>query len=419
AFYFWLHGQQQFNARWRAESWLGYSGLHSMRDGQVDNPNVVAGRVSDTRNSDLWDFRWQVHGALSERQSLEFGGEWHTGDADYSYQNAVALSPQIAQLYQKPVSSRLDTMLFPYRRDAVLYLADRVRMGERVTTEGGLRLQRASGLGLNSVWLWDPRVMVSYDLNDRTRLRASWGRFHQPDGVQELRVEDGAVGFAHPQRSDHTIIGLEHMDTRAIAWRAELYEKRLDAPRARFENQLNPLAILPELEPDRVQIMPSGAELRGAEVSAAYTSEVWSWRLGYSRARASDEIGGADFLRRWDQTHSFAGALDWRDGPWSLGAAYTAHTGWPTTPVYYDAAGNPTLGARNSMRWPYFASLDLRSGYRLPLRRGALHFALDITNVLDRQNSCCSELVLPPTGTAVEPLTLLPFTATLSARWNF
>jgi hypothetical protein len=44
---------------------------------------------------------------------------------------------------------------------------------------------------------------------------------------------------------------------------------------------------------------------------------------------------------------------------------------------------------------------------------------LDIANALDRQNLCCSELVAPPTGVAVEPLTLLPFTATASVRWNF
>ena len=418
-FYLWLRGQQQFNEQWRAESWLGYSTLHSLREGQVDNPNVVAGRVSDERTSDVWNIRWQMHGTLSERHTVEFGGEWHAGDADYSYQNAQVLAPEIAQLYGKPRSSSLDTMISPYRRDATLYFADRLRIGERVTTEWGVRVQRASGLGLESTWLWDPRVMLSYDLDDRTRLRASWGRFHQPDSVEELHVEDGEVGFAHPQSSDHTIIGLEHVDRHGIAWRTELYHKKQAAPRPRYENQLNPLSILPELEPDRVHIIPAGAELRGLEVSAGYSTKVWTWHLNYSWSYASDEIGGGDYLRSWDQTHSFNGSLDWRHGRWSLGSALTAHTGWPTTRLQNDAAGNPVLGSRNGARWPYYASLDLRSGYRLPVRRGEVLFALDITNVLDRQNSCCSELVAPPTGVAVEPLSLLPFTATASVRWSF
>jgi outer membrane cobalamin receptor len=418
-FYLWLNGQQQFNERWRGESWLGYTALHALRTGQLDNPNVVAGHVSDERTSDLWNFRWQMHGTLNERHTLEFGGEWHEGDADYSYQNAQVLTPAIAQLYGKPLSSSLDTQLSPYRKDATLYFADRLRIGARTTTEWGLRVQRASGLGLESLTLWDPRVMVSVDLNDRTRLRASWGRFHQADSVDELHVEDGEVGFAHPQSSDHAIIDFEHVDAHGIAWRTELYQKRQNMPRPRYENQLNPLALLPEIEPDRVRIDPNGVHLRGVEVSAGYTSKIWIWHLSYAWSYASDDINGVDYLRSWDQTNTFNGSLDWRHERWSLGSALTAHTGWPTTLLQYDAAGNPVLGPRNGARWPYFASLDLRSGYRLPLTRGEVLFALDVTNALDRQNSCCGELAAPASGVAVDPLTLLPLTVVASARWNF
>ena len=380
---------------------------------------MVTGNVSDDRTSELWDLRWRVQGALSERQSLEFGGEGHVGDADYSYQNTISLTPEIAQLYQKPLNSSLNEVLSPYRRDAALYAAYRLRIGEQVTTEWGLRVQRAAGLGLEGTMLWDPRIMVSWDLDPSTRLRASWGRFHQTDAVQELHVEDGQTSFWHPQDSDHVIVGIEHVDQHGIAWRSELFEKTQANPRPRYENELNPLSILPELEPDRVQISPDSARLRGLELSAVYASRSWSWRMSYSWSHASDAISGVNYFRSWDQTHSFDGTLDWRHGPWALGAGITAHTGWPTTAVHYDATGAPVLGTRNGERWPYFASLDLRSGYRLPVRRGEVLFALDITNVLDRQNSCCSELAAPPTGVAVEPLTLLPFTPTFSVRWNF
>jgi len=227
------------------------------------------------------------------------------------------------------------------------------------------------------------------------------------------------VGFARPQSSDHVIIDLEHVDRHGIAWRTELYDKRQVAPRVRYENELNPLALLPELEPDRVRLDPNGAELRGLEVSAGYGGKLWTWHLNYSWSHASDEIGGADYLRSWDQAHSLNGSLSWRQGRWSLGTALTAHTGWPTTQLLYDAAGTPVLGPRNGARWPYYASLDLASGYRLPLTRGEVLFALDITNVLNRQNSCCSELIAPPAGVAVDALALLPFTATASVRWNF
>ncbi len=417
--YLWLHGEQQVNEQWRAQGWVGYSSLHSLREGRVNNPNVVVGRVSDERHSDLWNVRWQIHGTLSDWHTVEFGGEWHAGDADYSYQSARVLAPEIAQLYGKSPASSLDTVISPYRRDAALYFADRARIGERVTGEWGVRVQRISGLGLENTWLWDPRFMLSYELGERTRLRASWGRFHQPDSVEELHVEDGEVGFARAQSSDHAILGLEHLDRRAIAWRAELYQKTQIAPRPRYENELNPLSILPELAPDRVQISPDSAELRGVEVSARYSASVWSWQLNYSWSHASDELGGVDYLRSWDQAHSVNAALAWRHDRWSLGTAFTAHTGWPTTRLLYDAAGEPMLASRNSTRWPYYASLDLRSGYRVPLTRGEVLWALDITNALDHDNRCCSELVAPEAGISVEPLGLLPFTATASVRWNY
>ena len=417
--YFWVRGQHQFDQRWNLDSWVGYSNLQSLRSGDVDNPGVVTGDVSDDRSAQLWDFRWRMHGALSERQSVEFGGEWQVGDADYAYRNSLALTPEVAQLYQKPLQSSLDTVIAPYRRDAALFGAYRTRLGERATSEFGMRVQRASGLGLDTTWLWDPRIMFSYELGANTRLRASWGRFHQTDEVQELHVEDGQQGFTTPQRSDHAIVGLEHRDTRGVDWRAELFQKVQTAPRPRFENMLNPLSLLGELEPDRVRISPDRAELRGVEISAAYAVAAWAWTLDYSWSDANDEIGGVSYHRSWDQTHAFGGTLDWRGGSWTAGAAFNVHTGWPTTALLYDAAGDPSLGTRNGVRWRYFATLDLRAGYRLVVRRGEVLFTLDVTNALDRRNLCCGELLAPQSDVRVESLTLLPFTPTLSVRWNF
>ena len=121
-----------------------------MRHGEVDNPGVVAGQVSDARTSDLWNVRWQLNGALSERHTVELGGEVHTGDADYSYQNHQQLTPDIARLYGKALSSSLDTVLSPYRRDQALYFADRVRIGARLSSEWGARVQHTAGLGLTA-----------------------------------------------------------------------------------------------------------------------------------------------------------------------------------------------------------------------------------------------------------------------------
>ena len=417
--YLWLHGAHRISRQWRAEAWLGQSQLQSQRYGTVDNGAIARGFVDDQRSADLWDLRWRFNGALSERQHLEWGGEWQVGDGDYQYRSALALTPAIAALYHRDLAQSRESVVAPFRRDLALYAAYRLRLGTRTTTESGVRVLRAAGLGLASMILWDPRIMVIRDLGASTRLRASWGRFHQADDVQELRVEDGALGFAPPQASVHTIIGLEHIDHRGIDWRMELFQKKQSAPRPRYENQLNPLAILPELAPDRQLVSAGEADLRGAEFSAIYRGETWNWLLGYTWSDASDEIMGRNRVRSWNQPHAFNGSIAWTGGRWSASAALSWHSGWPATRLQRDAAGQPFVGLPNDARWPTYASVDVRAGYRLPLRRGELVVTLDVANVLDRANRCCSELSEDASGVRVEPLSLLPVTPTLEARWNF
>jgi hypothetical protein len=51
---------------------------------------------------------------------------------------------------------------------------------------------------------------LRYDPGERTQLRASWGRFYQAQGINELQVEDGIETFYPAQRADHLILSAEH-----------------------------------------------------------------------------------------------------------------------------------------------------------------------------------------------------------------
>ena len=59
-----------------------------------------------------------------------------------------------------------------------------------------------------------------------------------------------------------------------------------------------------------MRVYPASAELRGLELSAIHAGPTWTWRLGYSWSRASDDIAGTDILRA-GSTYSFNGTLDW------------------------------------------------------------------------------------------------------------
>ena len=114
------------------------------------------------------------------------------------------------------------------------------------------------------------RVSVRHELGERTALRWSLGRYFQPQGVHELQVEDGVTAFYPAQRADHAIVGVEHRLGERYLLRAEAYRKSLDRLRPRYENVFDPLAILPELEPDRTRVAADEAGARGVELSVVY-----------------------------------------------------------------------------------------------------------------------------------------------------
>ena len=51
-----------------------------------------------------------------------------------------------------------------------------------------------------------PRLGLAWQLNEELRARLSVGRFHQPEGIQELQVIDGITHFFPPQHSDQACL---------------------------------------------------------------------------------------------------------------------------------------------------------------------------------------------------------------------
>ena len=133
-------------------------------------------------------------------------------------------------------------------------------------------------------------------------------------------------------------------------------------PRPHFENLLDPMSLVPEIAPDRVEVAPLAADVRGAEISLVSEGHELNWWLGLAWSEALDSLGGTQVPRSWDQTWAATAALDWIRGNWRFGAVAGSHRGWPTTRV-----DGSELGSRNADRFPIRATLDLRAEYRKPL----------------------------------------------------
>jgi outer membrane receptor protein involved in Fe transport len=336
---------------------------------------------------------------------------------DYHYEDAVEFDLLLDTPGAPEETSRSRSIRVAAREtDYSLYSTVRYGVTSRVTADVGFRWEndRAS-----------PRLGLRYQVRDDTYLRASWGRVYQSQGIDELQVADGVTDFFPPQRADQASVGLEHHFPGGIEFRAEAYNKRLSHLRPRFENLLNPLTLVPELRPDRIEVAPSRARARGLEIQLSRKdANALSWWLGYSWSAATEHLGGVEVRRSWDQTHAVSAGLDWTTERWNVGLGMIHRSGWPTTDVNLDDEPEvPVLrtGARNARRSAAFRSVDLRIERRFALDHSSLSVFLEVVNLLNRDNPCCTayELDDETGGLELEPQNSVPRIPSLGFLWQF
>jgi hypothetical protein len=420
--YLWLRGEQRWDDGSQLTVWLGNTHLENSRRGVTNDALIGRGFLDDRRIADIWDVRARWTLPLSVTQELHVGAEWTVGSADYDYTSVVTYTEEVADLFGKPVRSVARFAENPTIRGLHLYVSHRWDLTPTLLAETGVRFERDSGFGLEGASVVDPRFALRWVVRPNTHLRLQWGRFHQSDEVNELRVQDGMTQFDRPQRSDHLILGFDHLTPAGVMLRAEAFSKRQLDPRERFENLFDRLAILPELEPDRVRIAPDSSQLRGVELSARGRVHPFSWWAAYTWSEALDEFQGVKVPRSWDQRHAATLGLAWARGRWDAAIAGTAHTGWPITELITDSSGT-TLGTRSGDRVPAFFSVDLRVRRSWLFDRSVLSLAFELTNALNESNSCCRELVATqrPDGTtafSTRSVDWLPLIPSLSVQWS-
>jgi len=277
----------------------------------------------------------------------------------------------------------------PSGNQAAAYVADRVRVSEHVVVEAGLRAGTESYTP-DGAYL-DPRLNASWTTGGRTSVRTAWGIVHQPARIDDLQVEDGVSDFGPAQRSEHRVVGVEHLFRGRVQARLELYDKSMTSLRPRFENAFDSLLVFPELRADRMRIAPDRATARGAEllVRTDAAARVSGW-LSYTLASVSDvfEENGEERIvpRSWDQRHGVTCSVNVRQGAhWNVNLAGTYHSGWPTTPVTARiVAGRlvSRLGERGRSRLPAYRRADLR----LSRATGSLTLFVEVLNVFNNEN---------------------------------
>jgi hypothetical protein len=178
---------------------------------------------------------------------------------------------------------------------------------------------------------------------------------------------------------------------------------------------------------DRTLIAPRSAHSTGIELSATDpVGEHWIFSGSYTLARTTDDLGGRDVPRSWDQTHALNGAVTWRRPASSASLTLSWHSGWPRTPIdrVPATATQPSdlqIGPRNAARWADYLAVDVRITHTFELPLGELDLRADATNLLNRGNPCCSTYDrLDTTGMLLAPATTSWFPRVLNVgiQWR-
>lgn len=378
---------------------------HTNRRGSIARTSAQ-GNVDDARTTNSTLLR-----AVLAREQRSFswttGLEWTAHEARFFYQGAGSFDPAFASAFARAPTY---TRAFDLESDGFAFAAFAAgtwRLADRWTLSLAGRVDRQDYEPDFQDTQFSPRLALEYQLDKATTLRFSAGRMHQTERPDELQVADGEPVFHETQRATQFVVSVDRAWSDSLTSRLEVFRKSIDDPLPVYENILDSLIVLPELEVDRVRIAPLAARAYGAELSGRWEpGSRWSSWFSYAWSETTDEFAGFSAPRSWDQRHSVTAGVSWTRAPWQLSSNMRWHSGWRSTELTLAATppGAPTvlvLAPRNSSRYAGQFSLDLRVTWSRPLPRGNLKVYGEINNATNRENACCTSYDLEQNGNAV------------------
>jgi outer membrane receptor protein involved in Fe transport len=418
--YLWVELEHNLAASLTARYLIVHAQLDSERTGQIDDPDIAIGTLDDGRQFQIDTLKGDWSLAIGDRQRVEWGIELDRADAAYAFVSQRQLPYPIRVQEVTATGDAVSAALELDDRRFSAYASYRTQPTSRLTAEIGARWDDRSYLDEDHV---SPRLAVLFDVGARTTLRASWGRFFQDQGINEVQIGDGSTTLFPAQEAEHSVLSFEYAFSDSLALRAEAYKKEFEHVRPRFENLFMRVSLLPELLPDRVMIEPLHARAEGIELSLEARRDDWQWWVSFTRSSVDDRLPARWASRSWEEPWATKAGAVWLGARWTASANLTARAGWPISELAL-VGTELVAGPYNTQAFESFRSLDLRASRTFKLKRGRLEVFMELTNALDQKNPCCFDYSLE-TNAALEPVNLtidldnwLPEIPTVGFLWQ-
>lgn len=281
-----------------------------------------------------------------------------------------------------------------------VYATWRARVFDPLTVELGARWDRYTYPDQEHDAL-SPRLNAVYSISDDDDLRAAWSVVHQPQGIDQLAIEDDDESFHRPERVEAFGFGYTRRFDEGLSARLDVYHKHYTQLRPRYENALDPVQLIFEGAIDRIRIDAPEAEAKGIELTVRREAEQgFSGWFSVARSEARDrDVDNGWTPRSWEQRTALSFGASWVGAKWNASIAGLYHSGAPTTKLSLTSETQPdgerlpvlVIGARNRANLGAYSRLDLRVSRDVKLAQSRLAFYFEVTNLFDRENPCCVE----------------------------
>ncbi len=395
----WLRGNWRIGPDTALRGIFSRTERHTSRAGTLARPGSASGQLEDRRFMDATTGRVEL-GARRGRVNFTLGTEYMDHDASFEYTASAQFDPLLAAALGRSPDLANDLVLDAGGQSYGAYASAVISLPANVQLDLGVRWDEQRYQPRFRDSQWSPRLGIEYSPRADTTLRLSWGQLYQPERPDELQVTDGEGAF-HPVQGASQLVGaIEHRLSRDVMLRIEAFDKHMDSVRPTFENILDPVTLLPEIEVDRLRVAPLSSHAYGAELSMRWEPRrTWSAWLTYGWSEVTDRFEGSRALRTWDQRHSAVTGLSWTRGPWQLSGNLIWHSGWRQNSLHVEDAGGSgiVLSPRNAEAWSDYFSFDLKASWTRPLPIGALRVFAEVANATDAANRCCTryQIALP------------------------
>ena len=414
--------------QWSDKLYTNVVGAYSNYFSQRKRINDISIQLADSTNTnksglvednDLKDFTLRIHNEykVNSKHSMEFGGQLTMNEVEYNY----ILNDSITVIDQKD-KGLLKTA----------YLQDKWSPTEKLNIVGGIR---ATHYDVADEIYYEPRLSVSYKVNDKVKFKGAWGKYYQfVNRIVREDVTQGSRDFwllANKENSpisfsQHFILGTSY-EVDDWLFDVEFFEKEMTGLTEfslRFQSALG-------TDPNDQLFFEGTGISRGVDFLIQKKVGKYTGWLGYTLSEVVHtfpDLSNSPFYSLNDQRHEFKIVNVLKAGRWDLGATWVYGSGKPYTApngLYTITLldGKETeyvsIGEKNGLRIDPYHRLDLSATYNFNLGSGKGEMGLSIFNLYNKTNTWYNEFEVVDNQVTETNVNYIGFTPSLFFNVSF